>query len=207
MNLRTLRSTPVLAIAAVVVIVGLAAPAAGREVSHLINGASIKKHSVSGNRLKNNTLTGAQIKESTLGKVPSASKAGSAPLPSTLGSGDTMTGAWAFPPAKGPTAIATISFPVTVPGSITPHVIDTTTSPPGLVPSGCTGTPTAPGAKPGNLCIFLAFDQNAGVGAPYGVINPATGDEASVSSHGVIVFGTVTTSDRYATGTWAVTAP
>jgi hypothetical protein len=62
-------------IAAGGLVVGLAAPAAGREASHLINGSSIKQHSIAGDRLKNNTVTGAQIKESTLGTVPKAATA------------------------------------------------------------------------------------------------------------------------------------
>lgn len=67
-------SMPVLVVAAGALVVGLALPAAGREVAHAINGNSIAKHSISGNRLKNNTVTGAQVKESTLGTVPEAAK-------------------------------------------------------------------------------------------------------------------------------------
>ncbi|MFZ0714565.1 hypothetical protein [Mycobacterium sp.] len=66
---------PVLLFSAVGLVVGLAAPAAGREASHLINGASIKEHSIAGDRLKANTVTGAQVKESTLGTVPKATTA------------------------------------------------------------------------------------------------------------------------------------
>jgi hypothetical protein len=46
-------------IAAGGIVIGLAAPAAVREASYLINGASIKQHSIAGDRLKSNTVTGA----------------------------------------------------------------------------------------------------------------------------------------------------
>jgi hypothetical protein len=72
MRTQRLATLPMLLIAVGGLIVGLAAPAAGREASHLISGTTIKKHSIAGDRMKNNTLTGKQIKESTLGTVPRA---------------------------------------------------------------------------------------------------------------------------------------
>jgi hypothetical protein len=72
MRTQRLATLPMLLVAAGGLIVGLAAPAAGREASHLISGNTIKRHSIAGDRLKNNTLTGKQIKESTLGTVPKA---------------------------------------------------------------------------------------------------------------------------------------
>jgi hypothetical protein len=68
-------TVPAALIVAGIVVVGLAAPAAGHEASHLIKGSSIAKHSIPGNRLENNAVTGAQIKESTLGTVPKATRA------------------------------------------------------------------------------------------------------------------------------------
>jgi hypothetical protein len=75
MSANRLSSLSVVLIAAGGLVVGLAAPAAGREASHLINGSSIKPHSIAGDRLKNNTVTGTQIKESTLSTVPRATTA------------------------------------------------------------------------------------------------------------------------------------
>jgi hypothetical protein len=72
MRTHQLTTVPMLLVAAGGLVVGLAAPAAGREASHLINGNTIQKHSIAGDRLKNNTVTGKQIKESTLGIVPEA---------------------------------------------------------------------------------------------------------------------------------------
>jgi hypothetical protein len=65
----------VLLLAASGLVVGLAAPAAGREAHHLISGSTIKKHSIAGDRLKRNTVKGREIKESTLGTVPRAKTA------------------------------------------------------------------------------------------------------------------------------------
>jgi hypothetical protein len=53
-------------------VVGLAAPAAAAQATHLINGATIQNHTITRTKLKLNTLTGAQINESTLGVVPEA---------------------------------------------------------------------------------------------------------------------------------------
>ncbi len=79
MRTHRLTAASALLLAAGGLVVGLAAPAAGREASHLINGNTIKKHSISGNRLKANTVTGAQIKESTLSAVPTATQAKTLP--------------------------------------------------------------------------------------------------------------------------------
>lgn len=81
MKARTI-TLPGSVIAAAIVVVGLATPAAAHEaasLAHRIDGSSIKPHSIPGNRLKSNTVTGKQINESTLGVVPKASRASSLP--------------------------------------------------------------------------------------------------------------------------------
>jgi hypothetical protein len=72
MNVRRLKPSGTVLIAAVALVIGLEAPAAAHQVAHKISGSTIKEHSIAGNRLKSNTVTGRQIKESTLGTVPSA---------------------------------------------------------------------------------------------------------------------------------------
>jgi hypothetical protein len=69
-----MRVSPIVAVAVGGLVVGLAAPAAASEASHLISGSQIKNHTVTGKKLKNNTVTGKQVKESTLGIVPEAKK-------------------------------------------------------------------------------------------------------------------------------------
>ena len=48
MRTHRLTAAPALLIAVGGLVVGLAAPAVGRQASHLINGNTIKKHSISG---------------------------------------------------------------------------------------------------------------------------------------------------------------
>jgi hypothetical protein len=100
---------PVLLVAAVALVVGLAVPAAAREAGALINGKSIAVGSIPGNRLKVNAVTGRQIKESTLGIVPRAAHAKTAAALPAL-KWHTITGYendWqAYGAAEGPTRYA-----------------------------------------------------------------------------------------------------
>jgi hypothetical protein len=206
MRTHRLTSLPLLLIAAGGLVVGLAVPATARETSHLINGSTIKKGSIAGNRLKPNTLTGKEINESTLGTVPLANRAKAAPLPSSLPSGQTETGGWEFGLGPAGPVNAMISFPVPVNGTLAYHIIDTTKNPPDTDPTGCTGTPSAPAAMPGNFCVFVGAEYNGPGITTGGVINPLTGSEGSVSRFGAVVFGTSTNNLTIAGGSWAVTA-
>ena len=71
--------SPAMVIAVIALIVALTgtsvASDAVSQISAVINGKKIKKHSIAGVALKNNTLTGKQINEGKLGKVPSAKNA------------------------------------------------------------------------------------------------------------------------------------
>lgn len=82
MNVRRLKPSGTVLVAAVALVIGLEAPAMAHQVNvaaHKLSGSSIKVHSIKGNRLKPNTLTGKQIKESTLGTVPKAKTASTLP--------------------------------------------------------------------------------------------------------------------------------
>jgi hypothetical protein len=70
-----MKAPALLVVAAGGLVVGLAAPAAAREASTLINGRSIAVQSIPGNRLAVNGVTGRQVKESSLGTVPRAKSA------------------------------------------------------------------------------------------------------------------------------------
>ncbi len=65
MRISTVKSAPMLAVAVVGLVVGLALPAAARETKLVISGSQIKP----------NTVTGKQVKESTLTTVPKATLA------------------------------------------------------------------------------------------------------------------------------------
>jgi hypothetical protein len=205
--IRIRRLAPFTAVAIGTAIVVLSAPAVAGAAKHLINGSTIKVHSISGNRLKNNTVTGAQIKESTLGTVPLATRAGTALPPSVLPSGHSETGGWETGVAPAGPTTASISFPIPVNGTLTNQIINESTLPADPVPSGCTGSASNPGAKPGNLCIFIASTYGPGTVATFGTINPLTGGEGTSSRFGTTVFGTSTSANTLAGGSWAVTAP
>ncbi len=65
MRISTAKSAPMMAVAVVGLVVGLALPAAARETKLIISGSQIKA----------NTVTGKQVKESTLATVPKATLA------------------------------------------------------------------------------------------------------------------------------------
>jgi hypothetical protein len=78
MNVRQLKPSGTVLMAAIALVIGLEVPAMAHQVSvaaHQISGTSIKEHSIVGDRMRDNTLTGTQIEESTLGRVPKATEA------------------------------------------------------------------------------------------------------------------------------------
>jgi len=68
-RISTVKSAPMLAVAVIGLVVGLALPAAARETKLVISGSQIKP----------NTVTGKQVKESTLATVPKATLASKLP--------------------------------------------------------------------------------------------------------------------------------
>jgi hypothetical protein len=89
------------------------------------------------------------------------------------------------------------SFGVTLAAAPTPHYIPLG----GAVPAGCLGTPTAPDAAPGNLCIFER--QNLNESNPT-VFNPASGGVGS-AAFGAAVYCTSTAAGYvFVYGSWAV---
>jgi hypothetical protein len=111
--------------------------------------------------------------------------------------------AHAYVPAAGEYATADIAFPVQLKVAPTVHVIDTGVAP----PVGCSGNAAAPGASPGNLCIFVSGKQNvngyytckgAGTSCAFG----ATG---SADPWGLTMYAVATAAGRaQAYGSWAL---
>ena len=140
---------------------------------------------------------GATGKEGAAGKEGKEGKAVKSTGPTTLGSGETETGAWSADDTEAP-AYATISFAYPTSKAPTVHLI-----PPGSpAPSGCSGTVENPGASSGNLCIFAEFLYNSSYG---GVFNP--GNEAQEAGiHGAVVYLEKIGAGHFdGAGTWAVT--
>ena len=85
----------------------------------------------------------------------------------------TQYGAFSFQgnaAAAGAFGNANISFPVPINSALTVHVIQEGAS----VPSGCSGSVTAPAAAPGNLCVFVGWETNIS-STSYKVYDPSTG--------------------------------
>ncbi len=121
----------------------------------------------------------------------------------TLPAGVTLRGT--FSPsgqaaAAGETLRQPISFGFTLAAEPVAHYIKAGD----VVPAGCTGTPAAPGANSGHLCIFEA----GSVGSPTGGFgNPVTGvPNATSTTFGAAALVTSTAAGQYGTrGSWAVT--
>ena len=99
---------------------------------------------------------------------------------------------------------ANISYPVPTGSSLTPQVIKIGDS----LPTGCSGSVTAPAASAGYLCIFVGYSLNIATSSVSPVAyNPATGYQGT-SRYGADVQVASTAAGGYVlSGTWAATAP
>jgi hypothetical protein len=128
-------------------------------------------------------------------------------LPSTgnLRPGKTLRGTFAFAnDAGGAGEIGTdaISFPVRLPSVPLVRIIDVGAP----APAECPGTVALPRAKPGYLCIFVAYKNNVG---GFSTINPEDvfGGQPSAGRTGAWIYSNSAGAGRQqTTGTWAVTA-
>jgi hypothetical protein len=112
-----------------------------------------------------------------------------------------IRGSWAMgttAAVDGSSVLADISFGWTLPTAPTAHFIPAG----GVVPAGCSGTPAAPNASPGNLCVFESIGAAAFSSA--GVCS--TGNVCpGADRSGAILFGySAGTGLKQAAGTWAV---
>lgn len=111
--------------------------------------------------------------------------------------------AHAYVPAAGEYATTDIAFPVQLKGAPAVHVIDAGVAP----PVGCSGNAAAPGASPGNLCIFVTAKQNvsgyytckgAGSNCVFGAVGAA-------DPWGLTMYAVSTAAGRtQAYGSWAL---
>ena len=124
------------------------------------------------------------------------------PITGTLPAGVTLRGTIAIAGravGAGEFIRQAISFGFTLAAEPVPHYIKVGD----VLPPGCTGTPAAPGADSGHLCIFEA----GSVGSPTtGAGNPVTAVTNTTSTFGASVFATSTAAGGYGIrGSWAVT--
>jgi hypothetical protein len=145
------------------------------------------------------TLSGTGYAASTV-RGDGAGAAGG--LPGTLASGKTLTGSWgqSAEPATSQIQTDTISFPVRLSKPVAVHVRQQ-----GAGPSrNCPGTPSAPKARKGHLCIYVGAGANHD---PVDTYSPVDGAGNGNYKFGAVVYWRPQSADFvYASGTWAVTA-
>lgn len=121
--------------------------------------------------------------------------------------GQTEIGSWALPPfVSGQTeGFATISFPFPVSQEAYPvEYVSAEESEEGTGPAVCPGTPVAPKAAAGTVCVY----ESGGFNAVFlQAINPGTNESGvEAGKTGVILKFTGTATGASRRGTWAVTA-
>lgn len=142
-------------------------------------------------------IAGAPGKEGPQGKEGKEGKEG--PLLNTLPSGKTEVGAFS---GRGTSQFQDIqiSFPIALASAPIATVV-----PVGTTTSSCTGTPAAPTAAAGHVCIYEKTNTTGNTGVP---VDPATATSNAAGRFGLFVFLQGTTgSDNVDYGSWAVTAP
>jgi hypothetical protein len=169
-----------------------------------------------------NGTNGANGKDGAAGKDGATGKAGATgptgkegPSPwtpgGTLPSEATETGTWWFV-GNGQEGFqyTPISFPIPLSAAdaaaITVHVWNER-KPPAERDPMCTGTPDAPAAEPGTLCIYVPVAANSLFGAVVTVMKPALSGEEGVGTSGGLVRYEGLSSEQHIGGSWAVTAP
>lgn len=209
MHKRRLRTpTPAFAISIIALFVALGGTA---YASGLISGTQIKNHTIAKKKLTKSailSLRGQRGPRGFAGPTGPSGLTGAAgsqgiqgppgPITGTLPQGVTLRG---FYYLKN-TATATnqeffqpLSFGLQLASPPTVHIVPDG----GPNPSGCSGTPSAPGAASGNLCIFEIFGT-------VGEFDPIASVEEQATRFGGVLHQTSTgTGDLFAYGTWAVT--
>lgn len=93
-------------------------------------------------------------------------------------------------------AMTHIDFGVALSAAPTAHIIPAM----GVVPVGCAGTPDAPSASPGHLCIF----EEAASGFGTRLVCSAVNDCPGASRFGAFYFANSTTATGFMYGSWAL---
>jgi hypothetical protein len=206
----------IIAVIALIISVGGTSYAAVSIPANSVGPTQLRNQAVTTKKLRNGAVTAAKINPRNL-TVPNAlhatraDTAGSATTANgagTLASGQTERGTWflsdwAESGGDG-SAVSAITFPIPLAG------------PPAAVnyiklgqtlPSGCFGTPTDPGAAPGNLCVFEGRYYNGG--GNRGIEDPTDSGlfQANRFGTGVYMVGTTAPGEADVGGSWAVTAP
>jgi hypothetical protein len=155
-----------------------------------------------------NGVAGAAGKEGPGGKEGAAGKEGKegppGPLVSAVPSGKTISGSYGFESDVTFFYGAEVSYPFPLPSLPTSAIFLEVGK---TEPAHCSGTPEAPAAAAGYLCIYRGYSLNAKSGAPF-ITNHFGARNAKGDVHGFGVEGTAEASGLVIDqGTWAYTAP
>ena len=127
----------------------------------------------------------------------------------TLQPGETETGTWWFQGNGAESQGAPISFttPLSVADAALIKEAHFSTEEAAAFEAECPGDINNPGAEPGALCFFISDEGEA---LPVGVFQPNyenTIEENGLGTSGVILFFTTQAPSKFASGSFAVTAP
>jgi hypothetical protein len=151
-----------------------------------------------------NGATGATGLQGPTGATGAPGQPG--PFPPTLPSGKTLRGVFlsaGSASAAGGFVGDNITFGWTLSAKPTVHFIKVGAT----VPVGCSGTAVAPGAHPGNLCVFEVENTNVDDTVSR-VWSPPANAMNTAETYGAAVFSTSVAGGVYEFGgSWAVTAP
>lgn len=148
--------------------------------------------------------SGAVVVRDSCKRKETAVSATALPFSDTLPSGKTLRGTFfmTVDATSGGQEIGTsISFGLQLPSEPTVNFMPASTPP----TAACPGTPAAPAAQPGHLCIFEASAINL---SGQGLCDPGSCDGSPSNRYGILLyaFSAAASTVQWA-GTWAVTAP
>ncbi len=218
---------------ALVVALGGTSYAAVALPKNSVGSRQIKKGGVANSDLRANAVTSGKVKNSSLlakdfksGQLPSGAKgakgakgatgaAGAAgpvgpqgppgPFVDTLPSGKSLKGSYMMrgtAAAASSRAGADISFGTPLAAAPTAHFLGAGAA----ATADCPGTPAAPTAAPGHLCIYEGFTNNMDLQSFQDPVTAATG--STTRPYGVGIVGVAVAAGNFiSSGAWAVTAP
>ena len=148
--------------------------------------------------------SGVVVVRETCKPKETAVSASVVPFSDTLASGKTLRGTFFMTvdaAASDEEIGASISFGLQLPSEPTVHLIAAGATP----PAECPGTPAAPAAQPGHVCVFEAAALSV---TGQGLCTPDNCGGSPSNRYGVLMYAFSTAAGTVQWGgTWAVTAP
>ncbi len=189
-----------------------------------LTGSDVRNSSLTGSDVRNSSLTGTDVKDGSLSAKDFSGSVQGAPGPpgppgppgakgdpfDELPSGRTLKGVYdvggTATGAEGSLVQHSISFAVPLPADPTAHVVASGGTP----PAACAGgTPAAPRADPGHLCVFEQLGSNRAAIGPDNITDPTENAAGKGDRTGFGIFVQASGSPAFfgSRGGWAATAP